>query len=245
MKKYKLFLILGLIFLVSGCSSLIGINIEEKDTTKKEENNDIKDSPSLLVVPDVSGMTESDAKDILVLNGFKIGEIRLIATNDFEEGLVVKTEPSSGRKEEKDTLIDIYVSTSHTYVVEDFVGQNYLLVKAKLESLGLIVEVKEKEYMVKYDADIVAEQEPSQGEIIDKGETITLYIAKKDYVYPDFVDEECPIEEIEKFCEENEITLVKQYRKADFKDGTILSQSRKAGTNIVSGTTLTIVIAKN
>ena len=243
MKKYKLFLVLGLIFLIVGCSSDIGVTVEEE--TKKEENADIRDETTLLMIPDVTGMTESDAKDILILNGIKLGEIKLIATNDYEEGLVVKTEPSSGRKVEKDTVVDLYISTNHTYEVEDFVGQNFLLVKEKLESLGLIVEVREKEYEIQYDDGVIVEQNPSPGEIINKEDVIVLYVPKKYGVYPDFVGNEWTIEKIEIFCEENEIVLVKQYRKADVKEGTVLSQSRKVGTNVVSGSTLTIVIAKN
>ena len=64
-------------------------------------------------------------------------------------------------------------------------------------------------------------------------------------IFFDFVNEVYTVEEVEKFCKENGVTLVKKEKESSTdKDGAIIYQSRKAGTKVVSGTTLTITVSK-
>ena len=87
MKKYKLFLLLGLFVLLTGCSYSFEIETDNKDDDT---------SSIFLVVPDVSGMDEDDAINILEMNGFSIGEVVLTKDYKYEDDLVIKTEPVEG-----------------------------------------------------------------------------------------------------------------------------------------------------
>lgn len=164
MKKYKYLLLICLVFIITGCSFSVEVN-------KKSINNDI-DTSNFIIIPDVSGMTEKDASSILELNGFEIGEIYLIASSNYEEGLVVKAEASN------EDMVNLYVATNSDYEMEDFVGEDYLEVKTKLEYLGLDVLVKEKSYLTLYDDFTIVEQEPRVGTILSYGDKIILYIPK-------------------------------------------------------------------
>lgn len=164
MKKYKFLLLVCLIFIITGCSFSVEIS-------KKNDNNK-NDDTSFINVPDVSGMTKEDASNILELNGFKIGNVYFIASSNYEEGLVVKTESDD------EDVINLFVATNSSYEVEDFVGKNYIEVKTKLEYLGLVVEVNEKSYLTLYEDLTIVEQEPKVGTILNEGDKVILYIPK-------------------------------------------------------------------
>lgn len=184
MKKYKLFLILGLIVLATGCSLSFEI-----DTANSNSKLDEDASSFSLVVPDVSGMILEDAQSILKLNGFDVEEVLLVVNVDYEEGLVIKTEPAAGKKVDEEAPIKLYVSSDSTYEVEDYTGKNCLEVKEQLEALNLVVEVKEKSYLTTYEEFTIVEQEPSVGTILSSGDKVILYIPKIEVIYPDFVEE--------------------------------------------------------
>lgn len=227
--------------LVTGCSLSFEI-----DTTNNDSKLDEETSSFSLVVPDVSGMTVEDARSILKLNGFDVEKVLLVVNVDYEEGLVIKTDPVAGRSVEEGTTVKLYVSSDSTYEVEDYIGKNYSDVKEQLEALNLAVEVKEKDYLTKYEEFTIVEQEPNVGTILSSGDKVILYIPKVEVLYPDFVGEEWTLESIEDFCSKYEITLVKKYQNDNsYKSGSIIRQSRKAGTKVVSGSTLTITISEN
>ena len=117
MKKYKLFLLLSLFVLLTGCSYSFEIETNNKDDMT---------SSIFLVVPDVSGMDQDDAIDILEMNGFNVGEIVLTKDYKYEDDLVIKTEPISGTKINKEDVVNVYVSSSTIYEVEDYIGKSYL-----------------------------------------------------------------------------------------------------------------------
>ena len=67
-------------------------------------------------------------------------------TGDVDENLVIETDPGKNRYVKEGSTITIYYSSgSQKIEIEDYTGQNVYEVKAKLELLGLTVNVEEKE----------------------------------------------------------------------------------------------------
>lgn len=88
-------------------------------------------------------------------------------------------------------------------------------------------------------------QDTEAGTIMKKGETIVFKVVKLMTTYPDFVSEDYSVDGVQKFCDEKGITLEITYQETSSKPaGSILSQSRSAGTKVVSGVNLRIVVAK-
>ena len=120
-------------------------------------------------------------------------------------------------------------------------------VKASLESAGVNVLIEYEEHNkddeVKEGA-IVSQDQP-QGNILKKGDTIIFKVVKIITAYPDFVAEDYSVEGVQQFCDDNGVKLDITYEETDKKRaGTIISQSRTAGTKVMSGVTLRIVVAK-
>ncbi len=202
-----------------------------------------------ILVPDVSDQTVFDAEKMLKDLGFEVlAETEEKNDSKIEEGKVISTKPIAGRSVKKGTEIKLVVSLgAKGIILEDYKGKNYYEVKAMLEANDIYV-LTEKKTVKKEDnvkENTIMVQSPAAGEKVVEGDTVTLTIPDIKTEYPDFVGEAWAIEDVEKFCKENNITLVKEYKiVSDVPAGTILSQGRQAGTIVNPPVTLKIVIAK-
>lgn len=202
-----------------------------------------------VIVPDVAGMSEKEAIKTLQDAGFKIAdETKEIASDEVEEGKVVKTNPKAETKKRKGKEITLYISTGSSQVeIEDYTGQNVNEVKGKLEALGLYVSIEKSD-------DYNNSKETSTSEIIgqsiDAGqklapkEKIILYIPNITIKYPDFA-RGYTVDTVQSFCDTYGIVLNVEYVKNnDYTPGTIYYQSKAANVTVSSGDSLNIKVAE-
>ncbi len=203
-------------------------------------------------VPDVSGYTVSEAIDALQNAGFIVSdEQREESSETIEEGLVTKTSPAAGSIRKEGTEIILYISLGDvTIEIEDYTGENYAEVKGRLEALNLNVYIESQDIpddadINDYEEGVIIDQSVEAGSRLSEGDSITLYIPKLDNKYPDFVLDEYTIAEVEEFAEDYNITLNIEYEDTtEYEPGTIIRQSRAAGSTVVSGARLTITVAR-
>ena len=205
--------------------------------------------PKEVEVPDVSGMTTEKAEKELEKKGFSVkDEIVEKVSEEVEEGHVISTSPKAGRTVKKGAIITLNVSKGlEKFKLEDYTEKDYTTVKYLLEEKGLTVNMIEKEVTdddnVK-DGTIMSQTIASETEV-KKGDTISFEVAKLITVYPDFVNESYTLSGVEEFCKKYNITLESTAKETnDFTENTILTQSRTAGTKVVSGVTLRVTYVK-
>ncbi len=203
-----------------------------------------------VVIPNVAGMTVQKAEETLRKKGFTISneDPEKISSEDIEEGLIVKTSPSIGRKVKKGASIKLYQSIGNTvYEIEDYTGKNYIEVRTILTSqygLNVVIDKKDVGDEKEYDEQEIIGQDLEVGTKVAKGTRITLYIPNVVDEYPNFVDEEWTLEEIQNFCDEYGVNVTFVPKQTDeYPENKIISQSRAAKTTIVKGATLKIVYA--
>ena len=206
-------------------------------------------------VPDVSKLSKKDATNKLVKVGFNVtcGEedYKPVASDEIEEGYVVKTDPEAGTYVKEGRNICIHVSTGESsFTLEDYTGMNYLEAKGKLDE-----KCKEYECNVIIDKEKVKEEDniedntviktlPEKGEVVKKGDTITLYIPDVEVLYPNFTT--YTVEQVEEYASKYGLILEKKYTENSLvAPNTIVGQSRKEGDPVVTGVTLVITITKN
>lgn len=201
-------------------------------------------------IPDVSNMTVIDAENELKKNGFEV-ELETVKeeSEKIEKGKVIKTDPQAGRTIKKGSPITLYESLGkETYTVEDYTGSNYIEIQTLLKSvygLEVTVEKKDVDTSKEYNEQEIVDQSVKAGTVLGKGDSITLYIPNILEGYPNMVEEEWTIDDVEAFCTKYNVTLKIDYKEtSDYEEGTLISQSRSPKTPIVSGTTLKIVVAK-
>ena len=148
----------------------------------------------------------------------------------------------------KGSTVTITVSSfDGTVLVENYAGKNIKTIQQKLEKKGIIVSTLEKSVTKKDNiaANTIVEQSVKKGERLEKGDTIELTYAVIVEVYPDFTDGSYSKVKVQQFCEDNKVTcnFIDQETKT-YETGTILSQSRSAGTEIKEGQSITVTVAK-
>jgi eukaryotic-like serine/threonine-protein kinase len=202
-----------------------------------------------VIVPDVTGKSTDAAVKILTKNGLKVAAENKTATSDtIDEGKVVKTDPSKGRTVKSGATITIYESLgAGTVTLEDYTGQNYLEVKAILEKVDKLFVVVEKQTVDDtsgYTDGQIIKQSPEKGSKVKAGDTVKLYVPDLTQNYPDFTKGDYTLSDIQAWCDKYGVTLKEEYvEKTDVTAGTIISQSRAAGSEVISGMTLTITIS--
>ena len=201
-------------------------------------------------IPDVTNYSITDAIKALQDAGFVVSDEQREEANELvPEGKVSKTSPAIGSIRKEGTEVIIYRSLGDVKVtIEDYTGKNANEIKGKLEALKLQVIITKKDINPDESSDykegIIIDQSIKAGEKLSEGSSITLYIPKLDNKYPDFVSGDYSITEVEDFCDEYGVVLTKkEVETNDYPAGSIIYQSRAAGSTVVSGAKLTINIA--
>lgn len=203
-----------------------------------------------VVVPDVSGLTLKDAESLLIKNNLVVeATIRDIHSDTIEEGKIVKSDPLAGRTVKEGKSIILYQSIGEgKYEVEDFKGRNYIEVKTILEQihkLFVVVVEEEVDDTTIYKVGEIIRQEPEVGEKLSEGDRVTLYIPDMTAIYPDFLEGDYSLTDIQAFADKYGLTLKVEYRESSlFEPGTIIEQSPRATTPVINGMTLKIVISE-
>ena len=239
-KISKPFIIIAIITAALIIFAIIAIILIPKSTKVKE-----------IMVPDVSKLSVAAAESKLKEAGFEINEERKEKTSkEIEEGYVIETDPPQGVKRKKGTTVTLIVSSGEKGIeLENYVGQNFLEVKGKLEAYGIKV-VSETKDVEKDDKDTVKEnqileQRPIAGTKLVEGDTVTLIVPNLVVKYPNFVEEQWTQDAIEKFCKEYEISVTFKEEETDaYPEGTVIKQDRVAGTQVRKGYPLVVTIAK-
>ena len=207
-------------------------------------------SSKQVAIPDVTNYSITDAIKALQDAGFVVSDEQREEANELvPEGKVSKTSPAIGSIRKEGTEVIIYRSLGDVKVtIEDYTGKNANEIKGKLEALKLQVIITKKDINPDESSDykegIIIDQSIKAGEKLSEGSSITLYVPKLDNKYPDFVSGDYSITEVEDFCDEYGVVLTKkEVETNDYPAGSIIYQSRAAGSTVVSGAKLTINIA--
>ena len=240
-KKNKLLIIILTVVLVGLLLVLVIVFFVVPEETNGEA----------VTVPSCEGLKISVCEKKLQGLGFDVNtDIELIASDEIEKNLVVKTEPEEGRSVKVGTEITIYKSIGEdTYEIEDYTGKNYIEVQTILKTqYGLEVTVEKKEPVdntKQYDEQEIIGQSLAAGSEVREGDAIILYIPDIVDSFPDMNAEGWSLSDAEAFCKKYGIIIKINYIETDkYAEGKIISQSRAVGSPIASGTTLTIDVAK-
>ena len=197
-------------------------------------------------IPDVSKMSVSKAEKTLKKAGFEVAsDVKEKNSDEVEEGKVIGTSPSASRTVKKGSTITLIVSLGKKGItVENYIGQNYNEVKAKLEANGIVVKSIERKALEidNYEKGVILEQDVKVDTTLVEGDIITFTIPEV-LTYPDFVGEAWTDEDVSDFCSKYGIKLTIENEESDLKAGTVIKQSRNAGTEVVSNSTLKVVVA--
>ena len=230
----SLCIIISMILISTGIYFMLGTN---KESTK--------------IIPNLLDMSANSAKIKLEELGFN-GNITIEEqySDTIKAGEVINTNPKIGDNIKLTADIIIYKSKgTDKIVLEDYTNLKYAEVKAKLELLGLKVEIELKEVDVaEYESKegIVIGQSPKVGSKLDKEDTIYLHVPNIYTGYPDMTLEKWSKEDVSNFAKEYNLSLTIEYKEIDdeLSDNVVLSQNRAPKSKIVKNANFSVVIGK-
>lgn len=203
--------------------------------------------PSKIEIPDVANQTVEEATAALEKAGFTVGETIERNSEEVEKDKIIGTTPKAGLLRAKGTEIQLIVSLGEEAVVmEDYVGDPISQVLSLLKKAGFedieTVEVESDE-----PAGRVISQDPAAGEeVVAKDTVITLQVSKglkmvnvdnlKGYTEA----------ELNNYAKNTGLRIKKgnPVNSDTVPKGSVVSQNPSAGSSVVVGSTIEVVLSK-
>jgi eukaryotic-like serine/threonine-protein kinase len=133
--------------------------------------------PNTIQIPDVSRQSVNDARNTLNGAGFTNIQERQEASNDVDEGQVIRSEPGAGQQAAANATITLIVSSGQGQVgVPDVVGRTEDNARALLQ--GFVVQTTDEDTSDPSQDGRVLGQNPQGGAQVDQGSTVTLVIGR-------------------------------------------------------------------
>ncbi|TFI70651.1 Stk1 family PASTA domain-containing Ser/Thr kinase [Carnobacterium divergens] len=203
-------------------------------------------APKEVTIPDLSGMTESQAERELTKLKLKVGKITEEANEKIAEGKVIRSDPKEDKEVKENSAVDLFISSGKkTVKFGNYVGDNYQEVKAKLVRQGYKVDYTEESSDSVTSGSIISQDLDSDSEVIPSETTVSFVISsgEQGQTLIDFAGYS------KKGVQDYATSLgLKVTFTEEFSDeittGQVISQEPKAGSTVYSGNSISAVISK-
>lgn len=205
----------------------------------------IQTSPKDVKVPDVTNLTEADAKVKLADANLEVSDVQQVKSDTVEAGKVVETNPKAGSSVKEKSKVVLKVSAGKdTVTVGDYTGKTFDEAKAALQKLGIAVEKKES-YSDTVESGKVMEQSVAKGEkVVAKDTKIVLTVSKGKEPVTLINLKGYSRSGVEDYAKEHGLKLQISEENSNETADTVIKQSPAEGTALKKGDTLTVVISK-
>ncbi|WP_315308209.1 Stk1 family PASTA domain-containing Ser/Thr kinase [Pseudoramibacter alactolyticus] len=200
-----------------------------------------------VTVPDVSGMTKSQAKTAVEAVGLTLEVESTEYSDTVDRGKIISQSPKANAMSREGRAVKVVISKgSESVQVPNVVGMTENEAVSALEKANLQVAEIKREYNDSYSSGVVYNASPSAGSAVDKNSKVTLYVSKgKETVsVPGLVG--LTQNDAESRIKANGFTVgtVTQQYSDSYASGVVMSQSPSEGTQIEKGTTINFVVSK-
>lgn len=195
-------------------------------------------------VPSVMGMTLEAAEKVAKENGAVI-EVLEYREGEGEDGKIIEQSPKADMTVATLEKISVVISGKEPseIVLEDYKGRDFDSVEKELVKMGLKVIKSEEESDSASEGEIIR-QSPGARAKLEKGASVTLYVAKakdeEEVMVPQVVSK--TYDEAKSELESAGFKVEKVEKTSDKTAGTVISQSVNGGAK--KGTTITLTVSK-
>ncbi|MEV4045196.1 beta-lactam-binding protein with PASTA domain/tRNA A-37 threonylcarbamoyl transferase component Bud32 [Streptomyces sp. SAI-195] len=196
-------------------------------------------------VPVLVGQTQDDAEQLLTNSDLKLGTVERKPCEDQKKGSVCSQDPEQGTSVDKESTVNLVVSTGAPKVaVDNVIGKNVDEATKQLEDKGFKVETKQTESS--QDEGTVLSQDPDPGKELEKGSTVTLEVAKAEEkaTVPDVVGRSCDEAKAQMESSGLEATCTDQPTNDPNQVDKVISTTPAANQQVDPGSKVTIVVGK-
>jgi len=197
--------------------------------------------PSELEVPDVRGLEQSEAIDVLTEKGLTVEEVQTEHDFELEQGLAVGTTPEAGEPIAAGGSVVLLIATGEVEL-PDVTGKTEEEARAALAELGLKAEAKRKETGAYPDGEVFG-QSPGPGAVpINSTVTLTIASTPTTAEVPPVVGDS-QADATSTLTEAGFKVTVRQEPSDAQPAGTVFAQSPEAGISLKLGQPVTIFVS--
>ena len=226
-------------------------NSSNTETTKTEtqtgdsQSTQIKDG---VVVPSLTGKTMDQAKQELNGTGLGIRQAGTASSDTVEKGQIISQDPADGKTVEKNTTIEVIISSGsagnseNAVDIPNVVGQSETDASAALTAKGFQV-TKTTSYSSSVAEGYVISQTPNGDTQGKEGDTITLEISlgSEKITVPDVSTSYKSEEQAREMLSQFNVSTTTKYSDTDA--GIVIGQSLAVGTQADPGASITITVS--
>ncbi|MFG3656533.1 Stk1 family PASTA domain-containing Ser/Thr kinase [Streptomyces sp. NPDC047706] len=197
-------------------------------------------------VPNFVGLTQEDAEQQATNSDLQLS-VSSKPCEDQKKGNVCDQDPPRGTKVDKNTSINVVVSTGAPKVaVPNVINENVDDATSKLEGDEYEFKVKTETRESSDDPGTVLEQDPVSGKEVEKGSTITLIIAKAEEraTVPNVAGQTC--DDAKKQLQDNDLTgnCTDVPVTDPNQDGKVIEVTPPAGSQVDRNSTVNLKVGK-
>lgn len=134
--------------------------------------------PKEVEVPNLVGLTQEEAIEELSSRNLVLGEVKEENNEEVEEGLVIRSDPSSGSTLREEASVKLFISSgSEPFKVENYENEVYEDIRAELTTLGFTVESEEQSSDTIAVGNIIAQDVDAGEEVVPSETTITFTVS--------------------------------------------------------------------
>jgi len=203
---------------------------------------------SEIQVPDVTRVSEEEAKNILAGKGLQMIVVGSETSNTVPEGMVISQTPKKNTMVRQGSKVEVVISSGPKKIpVPEVVKSSYIDAANKIEAAGLNVGNVEAVITDKYPTNFVLEQDPKPGQEVLPGTEVNLKVSK--IPEPEIVSVPSVIglqfDDAEAFLKKYKLEVGKvTYQYSDAQLGVVIDQSPVPESDVEEKTKIDLVVSK-
>jgi serine/threonine-protein kinase len=199
-------------------------------------------------VPDLRGMTTTQAKTALTSAGLKVGSYKYTYSTKVSKDLVIDSDPKRQVSVKEGSTVKLILSRGQPqFTLENYVGQDYTDVKSDLQKRGVTVKEKQVSTNDEPSGKIVSQSIKAGKKVIADKTTITfgvsVAIKPNTFALRDLTG--YTEKSLRDYANEVGLKIVISQAHSDTVDtGMVISQTPAAGTQVKPGDTVNVSVSQ-
>ncbi len=207
----------------------------------------VSQGPEFVEVPDVGGMSLTEAETALTSAGFVVGTVTEAYHTSIAAGSVISQNPLAGSFEQPGLAVDLVVSQGPEPVaVPDVAGMSLSGAETALTSVGFVMGTVTEAYHASIAAGTVISQNPSAGSFEQPGLAVDLVLSQgpEPVAVPDVVGMPFENAAAALYGAGLLVGTVTEEFSEDQVPGTVIRQTPASGSPVLPGSEVELVVAK-
>lgn len=131
--------------------------------------------PASSVIPDVAGMTESEAEQSLQASGFTVSSVNVENSSTVARNHVTRTDPVAGSSESEGSSVILYISSGQM-TMPSVTGKSQSDAQAELQKSGFSITIQQQSSSTVAKGNVISTN-PAAGTTVSQGSMVTMIVS--------------------------------------------------------------------